>query len=79
MVPNVNEIHCEGIAKLNAPSRTITFSSCTPLPIAKALYRVRKNITLSKTNTPVHAIAATGPSSYYSHQVIYNSVTYIDP
>lgn len=45
----------------------------------KALYRVRRNIILSKTSTPVHAIAATGSSSYYDHLVICNPVTYVDP
>src|SRR5713101_4751560 len=63
----------------DVPSRTITYSSFTPLPIVKALYKVRKNITPSKTSTPVHAIAATGSLSYYSHLVICSPETYIDP
>lgn len=69
----------QSIIKFDAPSRTITYSSFTPFPIVKALYKVSKNITLSKTSTPVHAIAATGSLSYYDHLVIYNPVTYIDP
>jgi hypothetical protein len=67
------------IIKFDAPSRTITYSNFTPLPIVKALYKVSKNITPSKTSTPVHAIAATGSLSHYDHLVICNPVTYIDP
>ena len=32
-----------------------------PLPVVKALYNVRENITLSNTSTPNHANAASAP------------------
>lgn len=79
MVPDMDDEISRPMYQVDAPSRTITYSSFTPLPIVKALYKVSKNITPSKTSTPVHAIAATGSSSYYSHLVICNPVTYIDP
>jgi len=43
-------------------SRTIIFRSRIPLPIVKALYTIRENITLSKTVTVVHTIAESRPS-----------------
>jgi len=43
--------------KYMVPSRTITSRSGIPLPIVKALYTVRENTTLSKTDTPDHSIA----------------------
>ncbi len=36
-----------------------------PLPIVKALYSVRENITLSNTSKPNHATAASAPLGYY--------------
>jgi hypothetical protein len=52
------------MARFDAPSRTITCSSLTPLPIVNALYNVRAKITQSKSSTPVHARAATVSSGY---------------
>lgn len=67
------------ITKFNAPSRTITYSSFTPFPIVKALYKVSRNITPSKTSTPVHAIAATNSLSEHGNLAICKPVTYIGP
>jgi len=66
------------IAELNIPSRTITSRSRMPLPITKALYRVRKNITLSKSDRPAHAIAAAVSPSYYNQRKSLQK-TYFDP
>jgi hypothetical protein len=66
MAPDMDdETNRQVNTKLNAPSRTITDSSFTPLPMVKALYSVRKNITLSKASTPAHPIAATSSLSYW--------------
>jgi len=59
------EIRCCIYYLFDAPSRTITFRSRTPLPIFKALYRVRENITLSKNDTVAHAMAVAVFPSYY--------------
>jgi len=47
--------------KYMAPSRTIVSRSRMPLPILKALYKVRENITMSNPDMQAHAIARYRP------------------
>ena len=65
MVPGIgDELQCVDLTKSDLPSRTITFNSFMQLPIVKALYRVRQNMLLSKTSTPIHGNEATVPSDH---------------
>jgi hypothetical protein len=59
----------------DTPSRTITSRSRMPLPILKALYSVRENITLSNMSTPNHAEAASTPLGHYSLRSQMNKLT----